>query len=409
MTCFWVYFDLYIGRSRYDCAAPAQICIDTFGAASEMFDPAQCCLCLDDPDRAEYCPPACLQVPETCYGVLACEGVCAQLTDADREALRGYEAALCEEPCVIEMIDCVASQYLPRAERAELAELRAACGGPPAPALADGGRGGRAGRGGRSQPCSDGTMPVCADGSRNGRRGCADGNAAACADGPAPAPAPPVPQLELALAVDIATIAAGTPARLSFERTFKSDVARVASVQVRRIIVDAVSAGSIVVQFHIEQPFGLATRTATQASSADATAALQTALATRPVAIAGEVVDATALTVTMAVGVGGAAPPGRAASVVAGGGVVVDAAEDGDGFMLVVVVVVLVVLVLLVVGVACVCKKKRMKLGPAAASYGGDADITLGYVPHADTGSGTNSLAVSRTDDQMTFRNGNAP
>ena len=189
---------------------------------------------------------------------------------------------------MIEMIDCVSSQFLPRAERAELAELRAACGGPPAPAP-DGGRGGQGGRGGDA--CSDGSMPVCTDGSRAGVRGCADRNRPACAGGPAPAPPapPPAPQLELALAVDISSIAAGTPARLRFEQTFKVDVARVAGVQARRIVIDGVSAGSVVVSFHVEQPFGLAAATAAQASSTDATAALQTALATGTVAIAGEV------------------------------------------------------------------------------------------------------------------------
>jgi hypothetical protein len=193
---------------------------------------------------------------------------------------------------------------------------------------------------------------------------------------------------------------------LRFEQTFKVDVARVAGVQARRIVIDGVSAGSVVVSFHVEQPFGLAAATAAQASSADATAALQTALATGTVAIAGEVVDAAALTVTVPVVVGGAAPPARVASGVAGDGAVVVADEDsGDGIMLVVVVV---VMLLLVAGAAVVCKKKRMKLGPAA-SYGGEPDITLGYVPHSDTGSGTNALAVSRPDDQTTFRNGNAP
>jgi hypothetical protein len=166
--------------------------------------------------------------------------------------------------------------WLDRVERAEIAELQAACRGAPAP------RGEAAGGGGRRPP----------------------------------------PQLELALAVDIATIAAGTQARLyehhrallhwtpptkfaysyycahiracmctallntcacpccpvrrRFERTFKTDVARAAGVQVRRVVVDGVNAGSVVVQFHIAQPLGLAAATqsdmAGQPSSADATA-----------------------------------------------------------------------------------------------------------------------------------------
>jgi hypothetical protein len=158
----------------YNCASPPQACVDIFGSNHEIFNPSGCCQCLEDYD---VCPQECTEVPEMCHGVLTCDDVCSevsvktplpffpviktrcltetealwrhtqgknpntktgrcavscravsshfvscrvvsfshtvQLTEGDLEELMGYEAEMCAEPCVMEMIDCATSPLLP--------------------------------------------------------------------------------------------------------------------------------------------------------------------------------------------------------------------------------------------------------------------------------------------------------
>ena len=97
----------------YNCGAPPQICLDTFGSRHEVFDPSQCCQCLQDTEDEDICPPECLQVDSQCHGVLACEGVCTELEDGDLAELMEFQEEMCTEPCVMELIDCSESPILP--------------------------------------------------------------------------------------------------------------------------------------------------------------------------------------------------------------------------------------------------------------------------------------------------------
>eukprot|EP01049_Picozoa_sp_SAG25_P019440 SAG25_NODE_6117_length_586_cov_3.642710_1_plen_160_part_00 len=51
--------------------------------------------------------------------------------------------------------------------------------------------------------------------------------------------------------VDVATIAVGTPARAMFEADFSKDVATMLSIEVWRIVINSIRAGSAVVDFSI--------------------------------------------------------------------------------------------------------------------------------------------------------------
>ena len=97
----------------YNCDAPPQVCLDTFGARHELFNPSVCCQCLEDAEDDSLCPPLCLQVDDQCHGVLACEGVCTELEAGDLAELIEYREELCAEPCVMELIDCSTSRLLP--------------------------------------------------------------------------------------------------------------------------------------------------------------------------------------------------------------------------------------------------------------------------------------------------------
>ena len=95
----------------------------------------------------------------------------------------------------------------------------------------------------------------------------------------ATAPSPPSAQLELSLAVDIASIAPETPERYAFERRFKVDVARAANVRPRRVVIDGVRQGSVVVTFRIIEPMATGRRGSADAlSSDDAITRLEAAL-----------------------------------------------------------------------------------------------------------------------------------
>lgn len=97
----------------YNCDAPPQRCLDTFGTQHELFNPSVCCQCLEDAEDEGLCPPLCLQVDEQCHGVLACEGVCAELEAGDLAELMEYQEEMCTDPCVMELIDCSTSPILP--------------------------------------------------------------------------------------------------------------------------------------------------------------------------------------------------------------------------------------------------------------------------------------------------------
>lgn len=227
---------------------------------------------------------------------------------------------------------------------------------------------------------------------------------------PAGTPPPPVvAQLELLLAVDIAGILPGTPERYAFERRFKSDVARAANVLPQRVVLDGVRQGSVVVTFHITEPMTTGRpASAAAVSSDDAIATLQSALSTGTVLVVGEVVPADALVVRDEATL---RSPLSSASSEPGAAAVAPDDKSGDG-----VDVGLMVLaagggaagVLLLVAVVTLCQKKRMKLGPVDGGRV-DAAVALGYVEHQEAGPvgvQTNALAVDRNDSQVAFKNG---
>ena len=227
-----------------------------------------------------------------------------------------------------------------------------------------------------------------------------------------PADTPPLPaavQLELFMAVDIAGILPGTPERYAFERRFKSDVARVANVLPRRVVIEGVRQGSVVVTFHITEPVTTGRPTSgAVVSSADAIATFQSALSTGTVLVVGEVVPPTALVVRddtiLQSPLSSASSEPSAAAV---------APDDTNGHSVDVWLMVLAAGagatgVLLLVAVVTLCQKKRMKLGPVDGGRA-EAAAALGYVEHQEAGPvgvQINALAVGRNDSPATFKTG---
>ena len=225
---------------------------------------------------------------------------------------------------------------------------------------------------------------------------------------------PPSAQLELSLAVDIASIVPETPERYAFERRFKVDVARAANVTPRRVVIDGIRQGSVVVTFHITEPTATgrpaSRRSADALSSDDAIARLQAALSTGTVMVVGEEVPAAALVVVDA---DEELPPPQLSSASSEPGALSavperDSANDTTGG-LVMAAVGGAAVALLLGAVVHLCRKKRMKLGPVEDGQAQAAAIALGYVEHQEAGPiglQSNALAVDRSDSQLTFKNG---
>jgi len=95
------------------------------------------------------------------------------------------------------------------------------------------------------------TVGVCADGYHPYER-----DLQQCR--PIQEPSPPqdttkevVKKVRIKLAIDISTIAPGSPAREQFEQDFSNDVAARLGINASRIIINAISAGSVIVDFSI--------------------------------------------------------------------------------------------------------------------------------------------------------------
>lgn len=206
-------------------------------------------------------------------------------------------------------------------------------------------------------------------------------------------------QLELTIAVDMASIAADTPERFAFERAFKSDVARAANVVRRRVVIDGVRQGSVVVTFHIAEP---TTRAAV--SSDDAITSLESAVSAGTLTVVGEVIPATAL-VVVDESFPPPAPQPRLSSAASepGADAPAEQIEDSNGgAMLGTAAGLGAVGALLIVAVVVLCSKKRMKLGPVEGGQAEAAAVALGYVEHQEAGPGPGM----QSNSQMTFKTG---